>query len=270
MSTSAYHAGILLDPSKPDENASWQMTLETLTSELCEVGIEQSYIRQTAAFIFSSIHNYLPLLLVGPSGNAIADALSVSLFGATSGTLDASLPYDSKCLADVETGNDQIIAVTNVFSGNWLIPLIGHLQNTKKHFILLHPFPEDLQIEPHSLFRYAHPVLTEPILHEIKKPDFLGGKNLPHYKFFESNHVKLPGTILSGLPITRLHADRLLKVIADAQQMLEDDCPELSLLLAVFPYAYAIGKPELIAEKLASASGISKNTIERIEGFLKL
>ena len=269
MEHSVFQPGTQLDPSRPDDNTSWQMTLETLTSELTEAGIDQNYVHQTAAFLFSSIYNHFPLIFSGPAGKILADALSVSMFASTAGTLDASAPYSPSLLREAEEGNDRIIVAENIFSGNWLIPLTQHIQHTHKYFILLHPFPEDLQIEPHSLFRYFHPILTDPLVHKIIFPDFLGGKNLENYIGFESQYKKSAGTLLPILPSVNLYTDRLLKVISDAQQMLGNEDPELVWMLAIFPYAYATGKTSLLSEKLTSQSGISRNTIQRIEEFLK-
>ena len=269
MDRTTFQPGMQLDPSKPDENSTWQMTLETLTSELSETGIAQTYIRQFAAFLFSAVYNHFPLFLIGPSGHTIADALSVSLFAATAGTLDASIPYDAKYLHDADQSSDQIITVENIFSGNWLIPLTGHIQNTHKFFIFLHPFPEDLQIEPHSLFRCIHPIFTEIILDKVKEPDFLGGKNIENYTQFESKNGKPSGSVLTRIPATHLYTDRLLKVIADAYQMLGSEDEDSAFLLGAFPYTYAIGRNDIIQEKLSSHSSISKYTRQRIDEFLK-
>ena len=232
-----YSAGRDYVSDDADCNDSWKGAVETLSLELREAGVAEQYTLGFSAFLYSAYINHFPTLLAGPNGESISDAFSVSLFGKTAGVADCSVPYSP----GVEIGTDDVFMVKHVFRNEW-IAHIAELQKFKGYHFIIHPFTEDLFIEPKSLFSYALPVFTELIVDSLPAGNYIGAKRSQNYEEYKPQKPEAKyDKLLKSLGFTSYARNRLQAVITDFHALMASvNAPEntdFDCLFAVFPYA---------------------------------
>lgn len=246
-----------------DENVSWCNTVETILNELGEAGVGNEHAQKLACFLYAAYRNHQPLLLVGSHAAFIADAFSVSLFGKTAGILDCGEPFSLDALKRAKDSDDQVIIIKNAFRDPWLASVVDLLQDVGKQYFVVHPFIEDLVIEPQSLYNYVFPVITEVLVDHFAGRNFVGGVMAQAYS--EHPPVKAaPDSLLRKLRLGKYAALRLQCVLTDAQDMLGTENKDMPFLLAYFPYAYVTGQTALLEDMQA----VSKNVRDCIKGFI--
>ncbi len=116
-----------------------------------------------ARYLRSAFDNDTPLLLTGTRARAVADAFSIALTGRTAALFDCA---GVKCLDDLNdcaSADDQIIALLNPFAPDFIACLPELIGIKGKFFFALHPFVDDLRLEPPELYNYFLPVFTDLI-----------------------------------------------------------------------------------------------------------
>lgn len=245
-----------------DKNTSWSDTVVTLLNELGEAGVSNEYAQMLSCFLYAANRNRQPLLLAGPHSASIADAFSVSLFGKTAGILDCSEPFSRDAMKRAADSEDQVIIIKNVFRDPWMTSIMDLLQDAEKQYFVVHPFVEDLSIEPRSLYNYIFPVITEVLVDHFAGQNFTGG--IMEQSYTEYTPVKVtPDSILRKLRLGKYAAIRLQQVLSDAQNILGTENKDMAFLLAYFPYAYVTGQISLLEDVQAS-----KNTRDCIKRFI--
>lgn len=260
-----YSLGKPLNKDLLDENTSWHDTIATLQNELSEVGVGEDHTLKLSCFLYASHLNHQPLLLAGPYGALIANAFSASLHGKTAGVLDCGANVSSDALHETETSDDPVVIIKNVFRTPLLSSVIDLLQNAEKQYFVVHPFVEDLLIEPRSLYDYIHPVFTGMFIDKFPgKGEIVGGMNMPSYE--EHGSVRASSDALLRQMHLAKYADRRLRqVLADARDMLGSEDKDMDFLLAYLPYAYVTGQMELLTDM---RQALSKNARECIARFM--
>lgn len=127
--------------------SSWRDTFELLCDNLQLAGIGSQWTTMLSSFLYSSYLNRMPLLLAGPNANAIADALSMTICGQKIDLLKCCGEQDAEAISGFVESD--MAAVQNPFHPGW-VSCISHSNNG--FALWLHPFTEDLQIEPRSLY----------------------------------------------------------------------------------------------------------------------
>lgn len=129
-----------------------------------ELGIESGTIEKFALYMRAAFDNKTPLLLAGPKGREIADAFSTALTGKTAAVFDCAAVKILDDLKVIEVVDDPIVAIINPLAPNFIayIPEIVGIKN--KFIVALHPFAEDLKLEPRGLYNYFLPVFTELLI----------------------------------------------------------------------------------------------------------
>lgn len=265
--SSYYTSGQALKKEFLDENTSWDETINsTLLDELIEAGVSSDHAQKLACFLYSAHRNHQSLLLAGPNGAFIADALSVSLYGKTAGVLDCSAPFSNDTIKEAEESVDQVIVVKNIFRDPWLTSITDVLQSTEKQYFVVHPFVEDIMIEPRSLYNYIFPIITEVLVDHSARRGFAGGVMAAAYK--EHIPVKSPASdnMLRKLRIGKYAAFKLNQVLADAQDMLQSQSGDMAFLLAYFPYAYITGQTAVLEDAQALSKDVKDCVMQFVDG----
>ena len=261
--SSYYTSGQALNQDLLDENTSWDNSIETLLNELGEAGVSREHTQKLACFLYAAHRYHQSLLLAGPHGAFIADALSVSLFGKTAGVLNCSEPFSNDVIKETEESEDQVIVIKNAFRDPWLTSIADMLQNTKKQYFIVHPFVEDLVIEPRSLYSYVFPVITEVLVDHLAGKNFVGGIKAKSYD--EHTRVKpVSDSLLRKLHVGKYASFKLQQVLSDAQDMLQSQNRDMAFLLAYFPYAYVTGQTAVLEDM----QGLSKDVKDCVMRFV--
>ena len=251
----ALTSGKNLHTENPALLTNWKDAAENLRYELVKAGVSEDYSLPFAAFMCAACVNSIPLLLAGPNAQDIADALAATLSGRTAGVIDCSKQYYPEIAREIDEASDKVFAVKNALRSEW-VAHIPDLQRHRKYFFIVHPFAEDLLIEPKSIFSYALPVFTELICEElicdsVPSRNFAGAaKALDFEQFTHGTVAHIPDTPLRKLGITTFTRSRLRAVLADFHVLHNQD-EKLDALFVLFPYAYTAGHVSSVLEKIS-------------------
>lgn len=157
-----YHQG--QEYLNPETFESLQAALANLYKNLDSFDFSES--SKLAIYLFSALKEQVPLLIAGPFGEQLIDILSVSLTGRHVSILDCTDDLNLSIIDQMNSGDEQIIAIKNIFNSKWINYLPELVTNTSKYVVVLHPFVEDLLIEPKGIYNYVQPLLTELFINE--------------------------------------------------------------------------------------------------------
>ena len=264
----AYHPGRLLPPEGGFAYARWEEMLDFLASLLYGAGVAQEYALSLGAFLYASYLQGAPVLLAGPNGEAIAQALSAALFGKLAGELDLSRPYHSEEVARLSAPKDDMILVRNPFAPEWADALPSLLLPPKKFFVLVTPFGEDLQLQPKSWQTYCVPVLTEPFIDMMPSGSYEAGRPLPEFVDFTMEEGLFASPLFKKLHLMPFAKQRLTDILSCASMMTREEGEDSIYLYGLLPHAFMEGKAEKLM-KLLEEGSISPGRRELLLDFLE-
>ena len=154
-----------------------------------------------SAFLYAAYVQNIPLLIAGPYAHEFADAVSLSVAGRSAGILALDGRCDTDVIKQLETSDDTVIVVQNVFGKDWDDNLLQSLMRLNKFIIWTRPYTEDLLIEPMGLYNYALPLFTEHFVETKPTNQFIPGmhsKEFCQYPFqkISFNRSRLLGMLL--------------------------------------------------------------------------
>ncbi len=247
--------------------------VDLITEELIDAGVMDKYARSFAAFLYSSFIERAPILLIGPNATSIADAFSVALFGKTAGVIECEGYYESNILADCRSGKDKVIKIVNPFNASWVSHIPDIVCGQDAYFFAIHPYAEDVQIEPKSLYNYMLPVFTEPVV-ENSPVEFTMGGYLSS-DFIELSKVK-PVTaydkLLKQMKVFPLLRNRISSVLGSMHSILKDKGQDYDVLYGLLPYAYATMQMPILVNAIqdneSKTFSITKDMKALMAGFV--
>lgn len=267
-----FQPGSSLTTGLIEHQESWD-AIRTIWEGLEGAGVVEDYSLEFAAYLYAAYTARVPLLLAGPNGHDIVDALSVALWGKTASSLCCEGEYSPQTIEDLLNGDDgKVVAVQNLLNTGWIDHIPELLRMKEKFLVVLHPFAEDLIIEPRGLYNYLLPVLTEPFVDRTASRNFSGGyfRNDFPQCIHAKPQSKLP--FIEKLSMPALVQNRLRQILADMKSLSETSTPDSDILFGVLPYAYVTGKFEVICEELQKGNSLSKeakNLINVLGGDLE-
>ena len=256
-------------------NEDWHQTLDALETALATAGVSHDIARDFAAYLYAAYMLHLPVLIAGSNADPIADALSVSLCGKTCGRLRCTGDFDETSLEVAHSGSDEVIRLENPFAHEWRSFLPSILANRDKCWIAVHPFSEDLQLEPQGLSHYFLPICTEFFVDHAAEHHSVGGYRAENYGAFpivekvDRNSKKA----LSLFPMTPLLSQNMGLVLTNMDALLGNKgASDAAILFALLPYAYVRGQiekmKELVADKTLTLSDKSLKLLRWLIGDL--
>lgn len=270
--TGRYVSGTELNSDDLEIASTWSDMLNTISSELIEAGVASKLSLPLAAYMYAAYITKSPLLMVGPNANAIADAFSGAVFGKSAGTLECTENYNSRSVEDCHSSEDLVVKVVNAFSPNWIGRLPDITSKEDKFYIAVHPYSEDLQIEPKSLYSYMLPLFTELFVEKKPTGYILGGCCGRNYKEFNSVTLsKCHNKILTEMHTSLMVRTRIQTLLSYMHSMLNDQNPDYDVIFALLPYAYATMQTPLILDAVQDGDkktiSISKSLSESINAL---
>lgn len=240
----------------------------SIQDELERAGVSEKRSMDFAAFLYAAYTLRMPLLLAGPNGRDIADALSVALFGRSASVLRCENDYFPSAVEECMCSEGQIAVIINPLNSGWIHHISELTSRKEKFLMMIHPFAEDLLIEPRGLYNYILPVLTELFVERSSSGTFRGGYIGNGFV----NHVhsepqkRIP--LMEKVAKSPLVQGRLRQILADTKALLRNGSPDDDFLFGVVPYAYVTGKIDILREELQSGHAISKDTRSLLQTFL--
>ena len=255
--------GDLIDNS-PDENASWDETLDTLIVELESIGLTEK-TKETAAVIYSCFINKYPILLAGPFGETIAHAVSVSINSHLASILDCSNEISSFDLNKLN--QESVVLVKNLFNSKCKDMILEKLYLIDTFFIFTIPFGDELKIESKELLNYMLPVFTEDLFVDKPKNDnsFVGGICNKDYKFFEPDKENsVSKKKYKKMNVSNFVISRICRVATDVKNIILQDNDNIESYFFMYPIAFMTGKEDLLMEMLQDKKNISTSLKEEL------
>lgn len=265
----SYCNGIEVYADNIEENSSWNDALNTISDELIEAGVMQKYAYQLGAYMYSSYLNHNSLLIVGPNASPIVDAFSVALFGRTAGSLVCADKYSAESVQCCLSSEDSIIKITNPFCSNWMARIPEILCDTKHHFMIVHPYAEDIQVEPRSVFNYMLPIFTEFLVDRPSTGRFWGGKCTDAYKDFQLiKPDKSYERLMIKMRIPLILRNKIQIVLSNMHAMISDKDTDFDVLFALLPYAMSTMQTSIIMDSIQNKGSQEVSISGELKGYL--
>lgn len=235
---------------------SWEDVIGTTVYELEEAGVAEKYSSGLAAFLCAAYIKKQPLLLVGPNANDIAQAFCAAVSAHKCGVLYCEGDYSRRTIERIGSENENIVIVNNLFASSWMNRLPEILSKKDIFYVITHPYAEDIQVEPKSLYNLALPLFTEFFVSGTPTGKFEGGYFSNDFKSYippenDGENDKTILKILSKLSGSRLVKNQIKDLVAIMHDLdpytKEDD----DFIFAIFPIAYASLALEELTEAIA-------------------
>lgn len=254
----AYAQGETLDETGLEEYPDVKTAIETISFELAEAGVQDKFTYPLAAYLYSCFVNRYSILLAGPNASDIADAFSSALFGKKAAKLICEGEYDTATVSECAQSGSEIVNILNPFSSNWISRIPDIVHNEEQFYILTHPYSEDIQIEPQSIYNYYLPLFTEFFVDKQPSRHFVGGRKSSSFKEFKL-HVQEPKyqKTISVLRTRMLVKNRIQTVLTNMEAMIGEPSPDAAFLFAILPYAYATMQIETLADVMKEKKELS-------------
>lgn len=151
------------EPEEWEDVESAEDRLGALRENLKQAGADKKRFFELAAFLYGAFLSGTPLLLAGPQGASVADALSCAMTGRHAAVLNCCGEWNPAVMEDIMGRADEVVIVKHPFQNRWIDHLLPELDGTgkRKRWIFIHPYADDLPLEPSSLYQYALPLVLD-------------------------------------------------------------------------------------------------------------
>lgn len=234
---------------------------QNLSAVLC---IEPELCAILTAFLYSTYINKTPIIIAGPFGEEIADIMSISLFGISAGRLHLGSGSKHEWENEIRNSAEQIIIIQNMFGSGWEDHLPQTDMKSQKQIIWVHPFVEDLQIEPRGLYNYMLPLFSENYIGGYCNCQITPGKRTDDFSPFTSPRTK-PFSVkeIKKVGLSKLTLNRLERILSDAKAILDTPTRDIDIdiLFGLLPFSVLTGKASVLKDVI--------ETKQNISGFVK-
>lgn len=252
-----FQPGVRLTAEPLEHLEPWDVVC-TIQEELAQAGVAEQYSLEFASYLYAAYISRTPLLLVGPNGRDIADALSASLFGKTASVLCCESKYSPGVVKECISDDGQIVTVVNPFNSNWINHISDITALSGKLIIAVHPFAEDLLIEPRGLYNYMLPILTEIFVDRTPTRNYAGGYLGRGFQNYIPAEPQRKILLAGKLSMSSIVQRRLKQILSDIKALSGNASVDIDILFGILPYAYVTGNSKMITEELPEDYPLSK------------
>lgn len=244
--------------------SDWKTLLRNLADNLLDAGVSYNERNNCAdglaSFLMAAYILKQPLLLVGPNAMDIVEAFSATIDNGRYGVLSCEGQYNPLAVAAIGAGGESIAVINNMLSSSWANRAPEILAKKNVFFIATHPYKEDLQVEPSSLYNYMLPVFTEFVVSDYAlgnytyshKDSNLAAPILPRHSNL-NEFEDLTQFVGSALIERRIkHLISMARLLVKEEQQLKSQCLP-HLLLTMAPLAYASQSMDKLVELIETA-----------------
>lgn len=248
-------------------------------AERLEKQIESDFVEELAAFLIAAFSRRQALILAGPCGDRVVEALAV-VRGRRPGTLRCDGDWNEDAVAQAGGGDDEIILVKNALNPRWVDRWSDAVAESSKRWILTTPFAEDLTLLPQGFYNYFTPILTDILVGKVDGKD---GKEERESETWDSEEetkkskFKFDDKSFVKMRANTFYCKRLEETLKRAYQigteilkLDEASQTRLTFLFGVAPFAFATGNLEVLREMFEwekeNLDGKCRETIRRLLG----
>ena len=235
-----------------DAHHSWADVIDTAAFELGEAGVAEQYSSGLAAFLCAAYIEKQPILLVGPNAVDIVQAFSAAVTGHKYGMLCCEGSYTNQIITELGTAGEDIVIITNLLASGWMNRLPEILSQKDIFFVVTHPYAEDIQVEPKSLYGFMLPLFTEFFVDKKATGKYYGGYFADDFKTYSApKGARKDLRILSKFALSSLVKNRINSLVATMHMIYSATTADEEFLFAVLPIAYASLEMNKLTEAIA-------------------
>ena len=241
--------------------------LRNVRDALSDAGIDDKRLNMVSAFLLSAWENRVPILLVGPNSNEIADAMSIAIQGKFADRIKCIGNYSE--ITCRESGG--IVVINNVFYADWLSHIDEIINNDANYYYVTSNFVEDLLIEPKGIFNYMVPILTDVFISQKAKIPSVGGKRSNDYVddiLEESKERCRVDRVLSKIGTSKLYINNIKQIV---EHIVDNpfEKEDLNHYFVYLPYLLLTNHREYLIDNLNdSRDKVSTECYETIRNYL--
>lgn len=222
-----------------------------------------------ACFLYLIYTKNIPLFLLGPNGEKIADVFSITIFGKPAIRLECFGDYSLSVKDEIARIEDKIVVIKNPF--NWIQHIPDILQSFEdKYFFIVYPFIEDVVIEPQSLYNYMIPFFTEylyekfEVFREHKIAICKFAKDFKEYEFEPCDSSEYDKD-LKKIKAKNIYKNTFNSIVSNFEKIREPNKDIEYLLL--FSYAYLSGRTNLFFNKIEYKNEVTPDLKKYFDTF---
>lgn len=220
--------------------------IRVLKSNLKRAGVSEHYAEGFAKYLIAAYMHKQPLILVGPNSLDIIEAFAAAVCHQTYACLTCDDNYSAQVHSLLSAHHEHLVVLQNLLSSAY----IGHLEEILSHkdlfFIATHPYKEDLQVEPKSLYGFMLPIFTEFLVSESAQGMYTGVSIANEALVFklselEDDYVVSKLNSFAPSPLVLNKVNTIFARMADLMEEDDDDFgyKDIEVVLSVLPLAYA-------------------------------
>lgn len=219
---------------------SWADVINTAILELAEAGVAEKHIGGLAAFLCAAYIEKQPLLLAGPNAIDIIQAFSAAVTAHKHGILCCEGSYTHQAIEKIGADGEDIVIINNLLASGWMNRLSEILSRKDIFYMATHPYAEDIQVEPKSLYGFMLPVFTEFFVDKKATGKYYGGYFANDFKSYSARGgARKQPKGLSKFSVSPLVRNQINKLVTTMNDIYSDTTTDDEFLFAVFPIAYA-------------------------------
>lgn len=219
---------------------SWGDVINTAIYELTEAGVAEQYRSGLAAFLCAAYIEKQPLLLVGPNAIDIAQAFCAAVTAHKHGTLSCEGSCVRQAIEKIGADGEDIVIINDLLAGGWMNRLPEILSQKDILYIATHPYAEDIQVEPKSLYSFMLPLFTELLVDNKATGKYYGGYFSDDFEPYSAGKgARKELTALSKYALSSLVKSKINSLVATMHNIYPSATADDDFLFFVFPIAYA-------------------------------
>ena len=231
---------------------AWADVIDTVEFELAEAGVAEKYQKGLAAFLCAAYIEKQPLFLVGPNAIDIIQAFSAAVTAQKYGILCCEGSYDRQRVAQIGADGEDIVIINNLLGSGWINRLPDIISKNDIFYVAIHPYIEDIQVEPKSLYEFMLPLVTEFLVDKRATGKYSGGyfsDDFIHYS--AQKRTRQDVTSISKFSVSALVKNQINRLAATMHDIYPTVTTDEDFLFCIFPTAYASSAIDKLAEIIA-------------------
>ena len=219
---------------------SWADVINTAVFELAEAGVAEKFRNGLSSFLCAAYIEKQPLLLIGPNAIDIAQAFSAAVTAHKHGILSCEGNYPRQAIEKIGSDGEDIVIINNLFASGWMNRLPEILSKKDIFYIATHPYAEDIQVEPKSLYGFMLPLFTEFLVDKKATGKYYGGYFSDDFRpYWAGKGVRKELAALSKLALSSLVRGKINSLSATMHGIFPSITTDDDFLFCIFPIAYA-------------------------------
>ena len=238
---------------------SWADVINTAMYELGEAGVAEPHRSGLAALLCAAYIERQPILLIGPNSLDIIQAFCASVNAHKYGVLCCKGDYSSEAITQIGNNGEDIVVVNDFLASSWIYRLPEILSQKDIFYMLTHPYAEDIQVEPKSLYGFMLPLFTEFFVDKKATGKYYGGYFADDFKAYSEPKGSCKELkAISKLALNSLVRNQITKLVATMHDIYPDATFDDEFLFAILPIAYASREMNNLTKAMAdSQQGIT-------------